>query len=142
MVMTSTAATSASKASHFGRTAASASQVPRTTEAATAVAVPQPTAESSAARPDFLRYVVAIATIRNISIPSRSVTSSIWPIGGSLGGQDQFSVLRQPQTLLAAVMRNHELAHRAKESLSAHLVWRGGRGTRQAAFDRTICHKA
>src|SRR6267378_2450674 len=80
MEMTSTAATSASNASHFGRTATSASQVPRTTEAATAVAVPQPTAERSAARPDFLRYVAAITTIRNISMPSRSVTSSIWPI--------------------------------------------------------------
>src|SRR2546422_1057462 len=129
MEMTSTAATSASKASHFGRTATSASQVPRTTEAATAVAVPQPTAESSSARPDFLRYVAAIATIRNISIPSRSVTSSIWLISGSLGGQDQFSVLRQPQAVLAAVMRNHELAIRPKERLAAHLVWRRDRGT-------------
>src|SRR6266404_404169 len=142
MEMTSTAATSASKASHFGRTATSASQVPRTTEAAIAVAVPQPTAESSAARPDFLRYVAAIATIRNISIPSRSVTSSIWPIGGSLGGQDQFSVLGQPQAVLAAVMRNHELAVGAKKRLAAHLVCRGGAGTRQAAFDLTIWHKA
>src|SRR5216684_1235679 len=110
MEMTSTAATSASNAYHFGRTATSASQVPRTTEAAIAVAVPQPTAESSGARPVFLRYVAAIATIRNISMPSRSVTSSIWPIGGSLGGQDQFSVLREPQAVLAAVMRDHEFA--------------------------------
>src|SRR5438445_1800599 len=129
MEMTSTAATSASNASHFGRTATSASQVPRTTEVPIAVAVPQPTAESSAARPVLLRYVAAIATIRNISMPSRSVTSSIWPIGGSLGGQDQFSVLRQPQAVLAAVMRDHELAVGAKQRLAPHLNWCGGRGT-------------
>src|SRR5882762_776261 len=93
MEMTSTAATSASNASHFGRTATSASQVPRTTEAAIAVAVPQPTAESSAARPDFIRYVAAIARIsfpfwvsrRRYSRPLWVITSSRpWPSSASL----------------------------------------------------------
>src|SRR5467141_488594 len=140
MEMTSTAATSASKASHFGRTATSASQVPKTTEAAIAVAVPQPTAESRAARPDFLRYVAAIATIRNISIPSRRVTSSIWPIG-SLGGQDQFSALRQPQAVLAAVVRDHQLTTMAKQRFAGHLV-RGARGRRapRLRFGRGVRH--
>src|SRR5438876_6118542 len=93
--MTSTAATSASKASHFGRTATSASQVPRTTEAATAVAVPQPTAESSAARPDFLRYVAASATIRK---PTRSRT--LRKRGGS-GTSSAAGLLRSRTTRLA-----------------------------------------
>src|SRR6478736_9172655 len=80
METTSAAATSASTASQKGCTATSASQTPRMVDAATAAAVPHQTAGSSASRPVFLRYAAAMATIRNISIPSRSVTTIIWPI--------------------------------------------------------------
>ena len=44
------------------------------------VAVPQATAGSSAARPVLRRYAAAMATMRNISMPSRSVTSRTWPM--------------------------------------------------------------
>src|SRR5437763_7905337 len=98
---TNTAATSASRLSHFGSTATSASQTPSTTEASTAATVPQVTAESSAARPVLRRYAAAIATIRNISIPSRSVTRRTWPM--VLGGEDQLAGLWDAQSVFAPV---------------------------------------
>src|SRR5579859_2229753 len=108
--MMSTVAMSASRLSHFGVTATSASHTPSTTEANTAVAVPQATAGSSAARPVLRRYAAAIATMRNISMPSRSVTRRIWPM--ALGGEDQLAVLRDAQAVFAAVVRNDELLER------------------------------
>ena len=55
MLVTSTAATSASSDSDFGVTATSASQTPSTTETSTATMAPELTAESSAARPVLRR---------------------------------------------------------------------------------------
>src|SRR5438105_3116374 len=111
---TSTAATSASRLSHFGSTATSASQTPSTTEASTAATVPQVTAESSAARPVLRRYAAAIATIRNISIPSRSVTRRTWPM--PLGGEH----------------------HLAKQRLAGHFRGRRRRQGRRLDHDQTI----
>src|SRR5690349_16851414 len=117
---------SARSASHFGSTATSASHTPSTTDARTAAIVPAVTAESSAARPVLRRYAAAMATIRNISIPSRNVTSRTWPM--RLRREDEFSVLRDAQPVFATVVRNDELALLAEEHLARDLRRRAGSG--------------
>src|SRR5438045_2043862 len=124
MEMTRTAATRESRASHFGSTAASASHVPSTTEMATEAAVPQPTAESRASRPVCRRYVAAMATMRNISIPSRSVTSSIWPISNLLRREDQLVVLSQAQPVLPPVVDDDQFAIGSEQRSAGDLLGR------------------
>src|SRR5678815_1513346 len=89
MVITRVAATSARTPSQNGVTTASASHTPRMVDATTALPAPQPTAESSGSRPVLRRYAAAMATIRNISMPSRSVTTIIWPISAFLGSGNE-----------------------------------------------------
>src|SRR5258708_13568056 len=113
---------SASRLSHFGVTATSASHTPSTTETSTAVAVPQVTAGSSAARPVLRRYAAAIATMRNISMPSRSVTRRIWPMAS--GGEDQLAALGDAQAVFAPVVSNDEFLARPEQHLARYLCGR------------------
>src|SRR6266496_4032375 len=56
--------------------------------------------------------------MRNISIPSRSVTRSIWPI--ALRGEDELAVLGHAQPVLATVVRNDQFLARAEQYVARH----------------------
>src|SRR5690242_6003862 len=116
MEITRTAATRARSDSHFGRTATSASQTPRMMEAITAHAVPHVTADRSPARPVLRRCAAAIATMRNISTPSRSVTRKTWSMDS--GGEDQLAALRDAQAVLASVVRDDEHFARTEKGVA------------------------
>src|SRR6266498_1453719 len=73
--------------------------------------------------------------MRNISIPSRSVTRSIWPI--ALRGEDELAVLGHAQPVLATVVRDDQFLARAEQYLARHF-WRHWLGRGRLVHIETI----
>src|SRR5882672_773625 len=73
--------------------------------------------------------------MRNISMPSRSVTSRTWPI--ALRRENELAVLGHAQPVLATVVRDDQFFARAEQHPARH-PWRHWRGLGGLGHDQTI----